>query len=299
MKPRMNLRRWLVHLACGIRAEYPTFLMVTFGCTITTAGIMGLTVPYRFPDSGITGIAVLTHYMWGWSPAWVVAIANVGLVVWGWRELSPRFVLWTIYAVALMTVLMKLFVDFPHPALDDRLLVAILAGVIKGIGSGVVFRSGASMGGTDIIVAALRKRYGIEVGKYTFYINLVILTLSAFVVGIEGSLFGLVSVYVNGLVTDNVLRSFDVRRLVFVISRDPYGIAQYITDQMHRGVTVLQAKGGFSGEERPVLFCLLSPKQTMELKRQIARRDPHAFVVVTDASEVLGRGFKTWKEVEK
>ena len=161
--------------------------------------------------------------------------------------------------MALLTVLMKVLEGMPYPVLHDRLLVAILAGVVKGIGGGMVFRSGASLGGTDIIVVALRKRYGVEVGKYTFYINLGVLTLSAFVVGIEGALFGLVSVYANGVVTDNVLSSFDRRRLVFIVSKESAAVTRYITDQMRRGVTVLSGKGGFSGEDRPTLLCLLTP----------------------------------------
>jgi uncharacterized membrane-anchored protein YitT (DUF2179 family) len=175
--------------------------------------------------------------------------------------------------------------------------VAILAGVVKGIGGGLVFRAGSSLGGTDIIVTALRKRYGVEVGKYTFYINIGILGLSIFVVGIEGALFGLVSVYANSVVTDGVLSSFDRRRLVLIISRDSDAVARFITQDVHRGVTVLQAKGGYSGEDRPTLLCLLSIRQTVEVKRFLAGHDSRAFMVVTDASEVLGRGFKSWKQV--
>ena len=286
-----------LRLAALVRAEWSTFVSTTLGCVILVVGIMGFTVPYRFPDSGITGLAVLANYVWGISPAWVVALANVVLLIWSWKELSPRFVLWTIYGVALLTVLMKVLEGMPYPVLHDRLLVAILAGVVKGIGGGMVFRSGASLGGTDIIVVALRKRYGVEVGKYTFYINLGVLTLSAFVVGIEGALFGLVSVYANGVVTDNVLSSFDRRRLVFIVSKESAAVTRYITDQMRRGVTVLSGKGGFSGEDRPTLLCLLTPRQTMELKHFRALNAPRAFMVVSEASEVLGRGFKGWKEI--
>lgn len=292
-----KLRRPSLHLAAVARAELPTFLSTTVGCVILVVGIMGLTVPYRFPDSGITGIAVLANYALGVSPAWVVAGANVLLLLWGWKELSTRFTLWTVYGVVLLSVLLKLCANMPHPDLHDRLLVAILAGVVKGVGGGLVFRAGASLGGTDIIVTVLRKRWGVEVGKYTFYINLVILSASVFIVGLEGALFGLVSVYANGVVTDGVLSSFDRRRLVLVISRDPYGVARFLTDEMRRGVTLLESKGGYSGEERPTILCLMSPRQTMELKRFLAGHDPRAFMVVSEASEVLGRGFKSWKEI--
>lgn len=292
----MSSLKWQgMRITVAVKQEWKSLTYITIGCIILTAGIMGLTVPYKLPDSGLTGLAVLGKYAFGLSPAWIIGIGNVGLLWWSWKELSPRFVILTAYGVGLLTLLVKLADNLPHPTIHDTLLVAMLAGVIKGIGGGIVFRCGASLGGTDIIVMVLRKRLGVEVGKYSFYINLVILALSALVVGIEGALFGLVSVYANGVVTDNVLSSFDRRRLVLVVSREHKAIANYIIREMNRGVTELMGKGGYSGEDRPTLMCLLTPKQTMDLKRFVAHIDPKAFMVVSEASEVLGRGFKEWK----
>lgn len=288
-------RRFFLELLALLRREWGTCLLISLGSSVVAFGIMTLTLPYRFPDSGVTGLAVLGTYMWNISPAWIVAAVNVVLLVWGWRELSPRFVGWTAYGVLLLTVLLKFFDGFSVPHFEDRFLVAILAGVVKGLGGGIVFRAGGSLGGTDVIVTALRKRYGVEVGMFTFYINIGILALSAFVVGIEGAVFGLVSVYTNGLVTDNVLRSFDRRRQVFVITAIPDEVSRFILHELRRGVTRLEGRGGFSGQPRPVLLCVLSPRQTVELKRFLATHDHHSFTVVSDASEVVGRGFKSWK----
>ncbi|MDO9508695.1 MAG: YitT family protein [Thermovirgaceae bacterium] len=268
---------------------------MTFGTTIVAFGIMSLTIPYRFPDSGVSGIAVLSSYAFGISPAWVVGIANLILLLWGLRELSRRFIGWTVYAVILLTILLKLFEGMPYPLLNERLLAAILAGTVKGLGSGLVLRSGSSLGGTDILVVALRKRYGVEVGQFTFYINLVILGVSVFIVGLESAIYGLVSIFANALVTDNVLRSFDRRRQVFVISNSPQETADFITNELHRGVTILHGEGGYTHQERPALLCVLTPRQTMDLKRHLSVHDPKAFMIISDASEVLGKGFKNWK----
>ncbi len=278
----------------SVRREMPAFFFVTFGTAVVAFGIMSLTIPYRFPDSGVSGIAVLTNYTFGVSPAWVVAVLNAVLVVWGLRELSTRFVAWTIYSVILLSILLKVFEGIPSPDLDERLLVAILAGVVKGLGGGLVLRAGGSLGGTDIIVIALRKRYGIEVGRFTFYINLAILSVSVAVVGLEGAIYGLVSIFSNGLVMDNVLRSFDRRRQVFVISSTPDEVSSFITEELRRGVTILYGEGGYTQASRRVIFCLLTPRQTMDLKRFLSSHDPGAFMVVSDASEVVGRGFKKW-----
>lgn len=287
-------RKTILRALSATRKELPTFALMTFGTSIVAFGIMSLTIPYRLPDSGVSGIAVLSNYAFGISPAWVVGVANIILLTWGMKELSVRFVGWTVYAVVLLTALLKLFEGIPYPHLDELLLVAILAGVVKGLGGGLVLRSGSSLGGTDILVVALRKRYGMEVGRFTFYINLVILGVSVFIVGLEGAIYGLVSIFVNGLVLDNVLRSFDRRRQVFVISNRPKEIADFIIRELHRGVTILHGEGGFTHEERSALLCVLTPRQTMDLKRFLSVNDPKAFMIVSDASEVLGRGFKSW-----
>ena len=213
------------------------------------------------PHLGVAGVAVLTNYAYGISPAWVVGVGNVILLAWGLKELSLRFVGWTVYAVALMTVLLKVMEGMPHPQLNELLLVAILSGVIKGLGGGLVLRSGSSLGGTDVLVVALRKRYGIEVGRFSFYINLVILGASVFIIGLEGAVYGLVSIFVNGLLTDNVLRSFDRRRQVIIISNHPGETADFITSELRRGVTILHGEGGFTHQERPALLCVLTPRQ--------------------------------------
>lgn len=288
------LKRAAARTLATARREAPAFFMVTFGTVIVAFGIMALTIPYRLPDSGVSGIAVLANYAFGISPAWVVAGANALLLSWGVKELSVRFVTWTVYSVALLTVLLKLFEGIPHPALDERLLIAILAGIVKGLGGGLVLRSGSSLGGIDIIVIALRKLYGVEVGRFTFYINLAILSVSVAVVGLEGAVYGLVSIFSNGLVMDNVLRSFDRRRQVFIVSNESDAVSTFITGELHRGVTILYGEGGYTHAERRVIFCLLTPRQTMDLKRFLSRNDPGAFMVVSDASEVLGRGFKNW-----
>lgn len=298
----MTLQRELKHrkkmLYLLASAEWPTLAAAILGCILYVVGVVGFTIPYRFPDAGVTGLAVLASYTWGVSPALIVALANVVLLAWGWKQLSPRLVMWTVFNVALITIAMKLLDGATFfPKIEDRLLVAMIGGAIKGFGGGMVLRSGASMGGLDIITLALRKRYGVEVGRYSFYINLVILTFASFVVGIENALFGLVGVYASSVVTDNVLTSFDRRRLVFIITRNPEPAVEFIIKELNRGVTMLDSRGGYTREDQPTLMCLLSRRQVVDLKRFLRENDPRSFMVVSDATEVLGRGFKDWKSV--
>jgi uncharacterized membrane-anchored protein YitT (DUF2179 family) len=276
------------------RAEFSTFLAVVIGSAVYTTGVMAFTVPFRFPDAGVTGIAMLINYTFGVSLPLMIAGANVALLIWAWRELSPRMVLWTVFSVALITVLMKLMGDMPFAHTDQKMLIALIGGAIKGYGGGIVLHSGASMGGTDIVSLYMQKKYGMEIGKFSFYINLCILGASAFVVGVENAMLGLVSVYTSSLMIDNTMLSFDMRRLVLVVTKDPAPVLNFVVRGIGRGATVMDAHGGYSGENRPIVMCLLTRRQTVDLKRFIGENQPSAFMVVSDAREVVGKGFKPW-----
>ena len=297
----MEIKHKLKHLAVKteifVLNEWSTFAISTLGSLMYTIGVIGFTLPYRFPDSGVMGIAILLKYTIGLAPSITSLVANVFLLAWGGRELSKRFVAWTIYNVLLISFLLEALKFIRFPMLNDMFLVAIAGGIIKGIGGGLIFRTGVSGGGTDVIIAVLRKRYGIEVGRYSFYINMLILGGSVGIVGMEKMLYGFVASYVSGQGIDSVLSSFDKRRLVLIMAKETKPVVKYISEELNRGSTVLYGEGGFSGEARPTIMCLLTPRQTMVLKRYLAKEHPKSFMVVSEASEVLGRGFKHWKNI--
>ena len=292
-----RLKHLTVKMELFVLSEWSTFVISTIGSLLYTIGVIGFTLPYRFPDAGVMGIAIILKYAIGLAPSITSLVANVFLLLWGGRELSKRFVAWTIYNVLLISFLLEALSFVQFPIVNDMFLVAIAGGIIKGVGGGMVFRTGVSMGGMDIVIAVLRKRYGSEVGRYSFYINMVILGVSMGIVGLEKMLYGFVASYVSGQTTDSVLSSFDKRRLVLIMAKDTKPVVKYISDELHRGSTVLYGEGGFSGEARPTIMCLLTPRQTMVLKRYLAKSHPKSFMVVTEASEVMGKGFKHWKNI--
>jgi uncharacterized membrane-anchored protein YitT (DUF2179 family) len=297
VKVKHRLKHLTVKMELFVLSEWSTFVISTIGSLLYTIGVIGFTLPYRFPDAGVMGIAIILKYAIGLAPSITSLVANVFLLLWGGRELSKRFVAWTIYNVLLISFLLEALSFVQFPIVNDMFLVAIAGGIIKGVGGGMVFRTGVSMGGMDIVIAVLRKRYGIEVGRYSFYTNMVILGVSMGIVGLEKMLYGFVASYVSGQTTDSVLSSFDKRRLVLIMAKDTKPVVKYISDELHRGSTVLYGEGGFSGEARPTIMCLLTPRQTMVLKRYLAKSHPKSFMVVTEASEVMGKGFKHWKNI--
>ena len=295
MDTKHHFKFYMKKIYIGALSEFPTFIMSSVGVLIYVLGVLGFTLPYHFPDAGLMGIAILLKYTMGFSPSVVTLVANVGLLLWGGRQLSKRFVIWTVYNVFLMSFLLEFLKGVQMPHISDMFLVAVAGGLIKGIGLGLIFRTGASSGGLDVIIAVMRRRFGIEVGRYSFYCNMLILASSITTVGIEKVLFGIVASYTVGHTMDNVISSFDRRKLIFVIGSDTEGITHYIFENLNRGATILDSRGGYSKHETSTIMCLLTPRQTMELKLHIAKFHPRSFMVITDASEVLGKGFKKWK----
>ncbi len=277
------------------KSNWQDLAVISLGTFMVSMSYVLLIMPHTFPASGVNGLAVLSTYVWGISPAWIIGIGNGGLLLWAWRELSPSFVMKTAFSVALMTVLLKVLHILPVPVITDSLLIVVFAGLINGMGVGLVFRAEACMGGTDIIAMVLRKRYGIELGIYSFLLSSSVLFLAIFVVGVEKTLYGGLLLYITGLMVDNTLRSFDRRKQILLITRCPDEISSFILNEMHRGVTRLNGEGGFSKQPRPVLLTFLSQGQVVRLRRFVLSLDANAFMAVSDASEVRGRGFKSWK----
>ena len=279
------------------RGEWKVFAAVTVGVIINAIAVAYFTIPYRFPDLGVSGLAVLANYAFGISPVWVIFFGNLFLFIWGWKYLSARFICFSSYYIILFSLLLPFLSNIEIDLPEDRFLAAVISGAIKGISGAFVLHSGGSSGGTDIIAVALHKRYGIEVGSFSVAVNLVILGLSLGIVGLHSTIYGVVALYVYGVVIDNTTHSFDKRKQAFIITNIPKDVSSYIMHTFGRGATLLRGEGGFTGQERPVVITLLDKKQVALLKEYLERNDPNAFISICDAAEVFGRGFKSWKSL--
>ncbi len=209
---QMSQRRLVRRFVDVLRQEWGTFVITTVGTLLMSFAIVALTIPYRFAGAGLAGLALWTNYMWGISPAWLMAIGNVLLLGWGWRALSPRFVVWTLYVSLLSSAAVAVFELFQYPMLDNVLLAGLLSGVCGGIGIGLVFRVGGSTGGTDVVVMVARKIWGVDVGMYSFYINIFILMLFWFIVFI--SLFYVVKQLKFFLSSKDNVNTFNIYNLL-------------------------------------------------------------------------------------
>lgn len=276
--------------------EWRALVVLVLANVVYAFAVAYCTLPYRFPDIGVPGIAVLTNYLFGLSPNWMIVGVNLMLIYWGRRDLGLHFLALTVFSVAVFSGFLAVFSRFPFSITEDKFMAAVISGFLKGVSMGAMFNVGGSSGGFDIAAAVLRRRYDLEVGRFSIIYNVVILAFSLGVVGLESVVYGVVSVYICGVMLDNMTRNFDKRKQALIITNIPDEVSRFIT-ATGRGVTRLDGRGVYTGEPRPVLLSLLGPRQVANLKRFLKEKDPHAFVSICDASEVLGQGFKNWRSL--
>ena len=290
------LSTFKLHITKIIKEDWKAVMIMIIASSIQAFAVNYFTLHYKFPDLGVSGIAVLTNYVFGISPSWVILTGNILLVIWAHKDLNVRFLALTLTAILTFSTALSIFALFPLELPEDKFMATVIVGLLKGSAGGLMFNAGGSGGGTDIIAAALRRRYGIEVGRFSIFINFIILGLSIGVIGLESIVYGLVGLYVNGVTTDNVTRSFDKRKQAIIITNIPDEVSKFI-NSFGKGVTRFEGIGGYTGQTRPVLFTLLEPRHVVMLKRFLKEHDEKAFVSICDASEVLGEGFKSWRSL--
>ncbi len=269
------------------------YTLITAGSLILAVNVVVFLTPNHVVSTGITGLGMLAHYLWGWPIGLVTLALNLPLFLAGirWGD-GLKFFVRTIYAVVLMTLAIDLLAPRLPPITGDALIYTLFGGLLDGLGIGLVLRGRGTTGGTDIIAQLLNRHRGIPFSNVFLVANTATLFLAAFVVGIVPILYALIVSYVSARVVDIVQEGISYARTLFIVSREHETVRRAILDQLGRGVTVLEARGGYTLQKRPALYVVVGRSQVTVLKHIIAEIDPHAFVVVAEAHEVLGEGFR-------
>lgn len=291
-----NVKKYLGEFGSWVLRDWKAILVIMLCNVLAAVAVANFTLPYRFPDLGVQGLAFLAHYAFDLPPSPIIAGANALLLLWGWKNLNLRFLGLTICSIATFTISLPFFIDLTLPLPHDKFMATVIGGVFRGISGGIIFNAGGSGGGTDIIAIVFRRRYGLEVGQLSIFINMGVLVLSLAVVSLESVVYGAVGLYVFGITLDNVLLKFDRRKQALIITNMPDEVAAFIAST-GKGVTRIEGTGMYTGQPRPVLISLLEPRHVVQLKSFLQEKDPSAFVSICDAAEVLGSGFKSWKSL--
>ncbi len=211
----------------------------------------------------------------------------------GWVRISRQFFYYSLFGMGVFSF--ALLVTKVTIGVQDQMLAAILAGIISGIGSGLIFRSYGSAGGLDIVAIFLNQKYSIQLGQTILAFNAIILVACAIFFGIDLALYTLIYIFVTTYLIDLVLVGLNQRKTVFVISNQSQKIAQEILKQMNRGVTFFKGEGAYTREPREIIYTAITLRELTKLKNLIFSVDQEAFVVINDTKEVLGRGHETRK----
>lgn len=263
---------------------------IVFGAILSAYSVQGFIVHAGLGGGGIGGIALILFYTLAFPIGLVTFILNIPLFVLGWREVSRQFVVKTFIGLVVFSLALDLFKGIRPLPFDDIFLGALYGGVLGGIGSGIVFRLGGSLGGTDIIAKVIQKKFGWTMGTTMLFFNAIVLLISWAFLGPKIILYTLVSMFAFSRSVD-VVQGGIPAKAVTIVSNNSETLVSRIHHEVGRGATFLQGRGTFSAEEKNVIICVVSMPEIGHLKRVVREVDPHAFLIIQNASEVIGQGW--------
>lgn len=269
-------------------------LMIILGTFIASIGVNSFLSHAKLLSGGATGVALILQYKIGFKAGYTVFLINLPLFIVSYLKLNKKFTLYSAIGMVALSLSLLITEPFSHVInINDNLLYCIYGGVACGLGYGLVFSRNGSTGGTDIITMLIRKKYSnFNIGKLGFILNLIIVAVGAVLFGLPRALYTLISMFVQSAVIDRVIKGLSNKNLLFIITEKEGEVIDYVINHLHRGITSLAAEGEYTHCQKKMLYCILTPRQMIELKRTIYLIDPKAFVTVVDVSEVRGKGFK-------
>jgi uncharacterized membrane-anchored protein YitT (DUF2179 family) len=261
--------------------------LIAVGSVICCISVNGILIKQEFFGAGFTGLSLVIHYLFpSLSVYQLYFIFNIPIFALGWLYVGRRFFLYSIAGMLFFSGALA-WAQLTIPV-QDKLLASILAGIIMGVGSGIILRSLGSAGGLDILSVILLKRFSIRLGTTIIAFNAAILLCGAILFSLERALYTLIYVYVNSSVLNLVVTGLSQRKAVFIISPEWEKISGEIIEKIHRGVTIIDARGGFTGKEMKILYTVTTFREIPRLKWLARNIDPNVFVVVSDTLEVMG-----------
>ena len=275
------------------------FLVITLGSAAYALGFVWCYVPNGIAFGGITGVAQIINFLIPAFPIGVtVMVLNVPLFILGWKFIGGRLLVSSLYAMFISSV----FIDVLTPLRDwqpmEPLLACIFGGLLMGLSLGLIFQQGATTGGTDLIARLLKlKLKWLPMGKLLMGTDLTVIVLVAAVFRtLYAALYGLVALYITTIVMDGVLYGLDTAKVAYIISDKNEAICDAIVRDLDRGVTILHGQGAYTRTEKDVLMCAFKQREIAAIRSAVKEIDPSAFLIVCDAHEVLGEGFRDYKK---
>jgi uncharacterized membrane-anchored protein YitT (DUF2179 family) len=295
-----------------MKKHLPTLLdyfLIILAAFIQAFSLRVFFVPANLASGGVSGISQLINHFTGWSLGLMILIGNIPLFILGWRFLGGhRFALRTAVAVFTYSAFTDLLLRTPlfgangaataliNDLQGDVFLNTLYGAIVSGIGYGLVYRARGTSGGSDILARILNNWRGIPITQSYLFVDSAVILGAGFVFGWKQALYAMIALYVSGLVAETTLEGGISVRTAMIVTSESDSIAHRVLEELQRGVTVLEGSGAYTGANRPVLYCVITRAEVSTLKAIVNECDPHAFMVIGVAHEVLGEGFKPIKQ---
>ena len=273
-------------------------IRIIIGTSIFALGFDLFLAPNELTAGGLSGLAlILVHVLRFGTVGIITALINMPLFIIGGKKIGKKFFVGSLIGMLSLSTAIDIFAVLPAPDVEP-LIAALYGGVLCGIGAGIVFMTGASTGGSDIVVRLLKMRYQhVPIGTITICFDAVVAILTGLVFkDVSRALYSGIAIFVTGTVVDAVVYRFDYSKVALIISKDYEEIARAVGKELHRGATFLYGQGVYSGNETKVVLTAVKRQQIAELKALVVEIDPNAFIIVQEAHQVLGDGFARYSK---
>ncbi|KJR97395.1 MAG: membrane protein [Peptococcaceae bacterium BRH_c4a] len=266
---------------------------VTLGVLLTALGLDIFLIPSKIAAGGVSGIATVLHYILHVPVGMTMLLLNIPLFIMGIYRLGLKFGFRSLYGTISLSLLVDGLAPYMPVPTRDPLLASIFGGVLVGLGLGLVFKYRGTTGGTDLAAAVIRTYTGANVGQLLFMVDAFVVLAAGFSFkSWELAMYALITIFITAWLIDVVQQGFSYAKAFYIISSQPEKMTAAVLQEINRGATVLRGRGAYSGTDRDVLLVVVNRSEVTRLKDLIYEIDSKAFVILTDAHEVLGEGFK-------
>lgn len=276
-------------------------VMITIGCAAYAFALVVFNIANQLADGGISGVTLILRALFHFDPAYSTIIINIPLIWIGYRFLGKRAVVYTLYGTVMLSLFLWIWQRVPISIAlhHDLFLAAMAAGITGGAGSGLLYRFGGTTGGTDIVARILERFKGIPMGQTLLWLDVVVLFASLVYIDIRHMAYTLLCAYVFSRLVNFILSGTYAAKGVLIISDQTQEIIDEVMTTLERGVSILHGEGGYSHQDRPVLYIVVSQSELHELQLIVGNLDSRAFMTIFDVNEVIGEGFTYGKPVKK
>lgn len=272
---------------------YVRYIIIIIGITIMSIGVNGFLRQAHLLSGGVAGVSTAINYLSNVNVGLITFLINIPIFILGFIFLDKDFLITSLVNMILFSLIIGITQEIGSIIpVDDILLQSVYGGILCGIGNGLVFRTKSSLGGTDIIGAILKNKLNIAIKNTTFGINLAIVSVSSLLFGINLALYTLIAMYINAQVMSYIKDALNDEKAVMVFSNNSQPIAEEIMKNLVRGVTFIEAEGGYTHEKKRIIYCIVLSREIPKIKEIALKHDERAFISINDINEVKGKGFK-------